>query len=293
MKNIITCLLATIGLTTACAQHNYSDTNVQGFAELVADTNVVVLDVRTASEFAEGHLERAINVDYYQSDFVEKAKATLPLDKTIAVYCRSGRRSAGAAGKLGDDGYKLVNLKGGIIAWKEANMPIMIMSAMAVQAQTSPMAKKEMADIRKQYAEAKREMEGLDKLECDGFPPNKTVLSSNYNEAGTGPTKEVITYYHRVAYDEGAEMSFHRPFFITRKFNVAAREFYQEFLYDKAGNLKFFFEKNPDGETRFYYCSDDVYDIINGAMSMDCAFANRLSSELMDAFYIIRNRNWD
>ena len=268
MKNIITCLLATIGLTTACAQHNYSDTNVQGFAELVADTNVVVLDVRTAREFAEGHLERAINVDYYQSDFVEKAKATLPLDKTIAVYCRSGRRSAGAAGKLGDDGYKLVNLKGGIIAWKEANMPIMIMSAMAVQAQTSPMAKKEMADIRKQYAEAKR-------------------------EAGTGPTKEVITYYHRVAYDEGAEMSFHRPFFITRKFNVAAREFYQEFLYDKAGNLKFFFEKNPDGETRFYYCSDDVYDIINGAMSMDCAFANRLSSELMDAFYIIRNRNWD
>ena len=102
----------------------FENTDVQGFAKLVADTNVVVLDVRTASEFAEGHLERAINIDYHQGDFVEKARATLPIDKKIAVYCRSGRRSAGAAAKLCDEGYKLVNLKGGIIAWKEADMPV-------------------------------------------------------------------------------------------------------------------------------------------------------------------------
>jgi len=170
---------------------------------------------------------------------------------------------------------------------------VMLLSAVAVQAQTSPAAKKEVAEIRKQYAEAKQEMEALDKMEREGLTPNKTVFSSNYNEEGTGPTKELITYYHRVAYDEEAEISFHRPFFITRKFNVAAREFYQEFMFDKTGNLKFFFEKNPDGETRYYYCSDDVYDIVKGTMSMDCAFANRLSSELINAFNIIRNRNWD
>ena len=116
--------MAVLGLNSACGQQNYENVDVQVFAELVADTNVVVLDVRTASEFAEGHLARAINIDYHQNDFVEKAKATLPLDKKIAVYCRSGRRSAGAAGNLGDDGYKLVNLKGGIIAWKKANMPV-------------------------------------------------------------------------------------------------------------------------------------------------------------------------
>ena len=124
MKNLLTCLLAMLGLTTACGQENFGNADVTGFAELAADTNVVVLDVRTASEFAEGHLERAINIDYQQSDFVEKAKATLPMDKKIAVYCRSGRRSAGAAGKLSYEGYKLVNLKGGIIAWKAANMPV-------------------------------------------------------------------------------------------------------------------------------------------------------------------------
>ena len=124
MKTFLTCLLTVLGLNTACSQSNYVNADVNEFAGLVADTNVVVLDVRTASEFAEGHLERAINIDYHQSDFVEKAKATLPLEKETAVYCRSGRRSAGAAAKLGEEGYKLVNLKGGIIAWKEADMPV-------------------------------------------------------------------------------------------------------------------------------------------------------------------------
>lgn len=124
MKKLLTCLLATLGLTTACGQQNFENADVQGFAELIADSNVVVLDVRTAAEFAEGHIQRAILIDQGQSDFMEKAKATLPTDKTIAVYCRSGRRSANAAGRLADVGYKCVNLKGGIIAWQGANMPV-------------------------------------------------------------------------------------------------------------------------------------------------------------------------
>lgn len=124
MKKLLTYLLATLGLTTACGQQNFENADVQEFAELIADSNVVVLDVRTAAEFAEGHIQRAILIDQGQSDFVEKAKATLPTDKTIAVYCRSGRRSANAAGRLTDVGYKCVNLKGGIIAWQGANMPV-------------------------------------------------------------------------------------------------------------------------------------------------------------------------
>ena len=124
MKKLLTCLLATLGLTTACGQQNFENADVQEFAELIADSNVVVLDVRTAAEFAEGHIQRAILIDQGQSDFMEKAKATLPTDKIIAVYCRSGRRSANAAGRLADVGYKCVNLKGGIIAWQGANMPV-------------------------------------------------------------------------------------------------------------------------------------------------------------------------
>jgi len=124
MKKILTCLLATLGLTTACGQQNFENTDVQGFSELIADSNVVVLDVRTVAEFTEGHIEGAILIDQGQSDFVERAKATLPIEKKIAIYCRSGRRSANAAGKLADIGYKCVNLKGGIIAWKDAGKPV-------------------------------------------------------------------------------------------------------------------------------------------------------------------------
>ena len=124
MKKILTCLLATLGLTTACGQQNFENTDVQGFTELIADSNVVVLDVRTAADFAEGHIKGAILIDQGQSDFVEKVKDALPIEKKIAVYCRSGRRSANAAGKLADVGYKCINLKGGIIAWKEADMPV-------------------------------------------------------------------------------------------------------------------------------------------------------------------------
>ena len=120
MKKILTCLLATLGLATACGQENFENVDVQGFSELIADTNVVILDVRTASEFAEGHIEGAINIDQSESDFIEKTQSTLPIDKKIAIYCRSGRRSANAAGRLAAEGYQCVNLKGGIIAWKEA-----------------------------------------------------------------------------------------------------------------------------------------------------------------------------
>ena len=124
MKKILTCLITALGLTTACGQANYENTDVKGFAELVNDTNVVVLDVRTAEEFKDGHLEGAVNIDYKQGDFVEQAVVKLPKESTIAVYCRSGRRSAGAAELLAKEGYRVVNMKGGIIAWQEAQMPV-------------------------------------------------------------------------------------------------------------------------------------------------------------------------
>ena len=124
MKKVIACLLASLGLNTACAQASYENADVKGFAVLMNDPNVVVLDVRSAEEFKEGHIEGAVNIDQAPDNFIEKAKAALPIDKTIAVYCRSGRRSANAAGKLAAEGYKCVNLKGGILAWKGAKMPV-------------------------------------------------------------------------------------------------------------------------------------------------------------------------
>ena len=123
MKKMITCILACLGLTTACGQKNYEDADVNGFAGLAATPDAVLLDVRTAGEYSEGHVDGAINIDVNQIDFLNKAMAALPKDKKIAIYCRSGRRSANAASLLAAEGYQCINLKGGIMAWKEANMP--------------------------------------------------------------------------------------------------------------------------------------------------------------------------
>lgn len=124
MKNIITSLLALLGLASACSQQNFENADVNTFAERIADPDVVLLDVRTADEFSEGHIPNALNIDVKQDGFIEQAKAILPADKTIAVYCRSGKRSATAAGKLAAEGFKVLNLEGGIMAWKDAGMPI-------------------------------------------------------------------------------------------------------------------------------------------------------------------------
>ena len=91
---------------------------VEQFKELLKDTSVVLLDVRTPQEFAQGHIEGAMNIDVKDSLFVQNVLAGIPKGAKVAVYCRSGRRSMDAAGKMCAQGYEVVNLQGGILAWE-------------------------------------------------------------------------------------------------------------------------------------------------------------------------------
>jgi rhodanese-related sulfurtransferase len=123
MRKFLSILLAALGMNTAYGQ-NFENMEVKEFAKLIADSSVVILDVRRTEEYAESHIKGAILIDQFQNDFIEQAKSKLPKDKTIAVYCRSGRRSANAAGRLAREGFKPVNLKGGIIAWTKEGQPV-------------------------------------------------------------------------------------------------------------------------------------------------------------------------
>ena len=91
--------------------------------EIKADS-VQLLDVRTPQEYAEGHIDGALNINVQSEDFQKMAEKDLSKDATILVYCRSGRRSMDAAEILTKLGYKVVNLKGGIIEWKEDGLPV-------------------------------------------------------------------------------------------------------------------------------------------------------------------------
>ena len=95
------------------------------FAQYITEEGVQLLDVRTPEEYAEGHLEGAVLIDFKADGFVEKAEAQLQKDKPVALYCRGGRRSHSAAELLNKAGFKqLVELGGGITAWNEAGKPV-------------------------------------------------------------------------------------------------------------------------------------------------------------------------
>ena len=74
MKRMLTCLLAMLGLT-ACSQENFENADAEGFEQVINEPDVVLLDVRTAEEYAEGHIAGAVNIDQSQSNFVGKVKA--------------------------------------------------------------------------------------------------------------------------------------------------------------------------------------------------------------------------
>lgn len=93
---------------------------VNDFNELVQSKRMRVIDVRTRSEYAEGHIAGAENVDVNQPGFVERVRLK---DESVAVYCRTGKRSQKAALMLAEQGAKVYDLGGGIMAWRQAGKP--------------------------------------------------------------------------------------------------------------------------------------------------------------------------
>ena len=110
---------------TACVRAAECTTlDPTAFAELAAADGVVLLDVRTPQEFAEGHLEGAVNLDVADPAFTA-ALVTLDPDATFAVYCRSGNRSQTALALMAQAGITAAaDLAGGIGAWADAGLPV-------------------------------------------------------------------------------------------------------------------------------------------------------------------------
>lgn len=121
MKNYLLMLLAMFG----CSSNNaYKSVDVNSFEKCISDANVIRLDVRTAEEYAAGHIPGAINIDVKSEGFKSEAIEKLPKEQTIALYCRSGKRSKIAAEILAKEGFKVVELECGFNCWSESKKPI-------------------------------------------------------------------------------------------------------------------------------------------------------------------------
>ncbi|MFA5132206.1 MAG: rhodanese-like domain-containing protein [Candidatus Paceibacterota bacterium] len=76
--------------------------------------NAVLVDVRTPNEFASGHINDAINIDFENASFVSEIK-NLDAAKTYFIYCRSGNRSGQAVAVMKANGIKSIyELRGGL-----------------------------------------------------------------------------------------------------------------------------------------------------------------------------------
>lgn len=109
MKSFVYCALLLLTVSS-CAQ-----SKTKAITEISQNevNNVILVDVRTPEEFNAGHIDQAVNINWFDSDFSEKMKS-IDKNKTIYVYCKKGGRSAKAAHLLDSLGYvNVVDLTGG------------------------------------------------------------------------------------------------------------------------------------------------------------------------------------
>lgn len=114
-------ILSCSNLQSQSTSFNLSATDFNEKIKQLPDAPIV--DVRTPEEFENGHLQNALNIDWNNDDFNSKI-TLIDKSKPVLVYCLAGSRSAAAAEKMRNDGFKEVyELKGGILKWRAASLP--------------------------------------------------------------------------------------------------------------------------------------------------------------------------
>ena len=119
--------VALTGILMSCqAQNNNKEAlSPDAFQQQIQQPGVQILDVRTAGEFAGGHIANALQADWMIPDQFQERVKSIDKDKPVYVYCLSGVRSAAAADWMRAHGFsKVYHLAGGIQAWKQADKPL-------------------------------------------------------------------------------------------------------------------------------------------------------------------------
>ena len=130
IMGILTMLCSLFGCNAQT--EGFKSLTVEEYAKAIEDTTIVRLDVRTAEEYAEGHIAKTANIDVLKDDFIEKVQTYVDSlsikgkseGVLIAVNCRSGKRSKKAAELLVKNGFKVIELDAGFNDWVAKGMPV-------------------------------------------------------------------------------------------------------------------------------------------------------------------------
>ncbi len=109
-------------MQTGSGDSDYGNVDVAEAQDLIGEKGeLVILDVRTVSEYESGHLEGAINIPV---EALSGSLSELNPNDELLVYCRTGNRSTTAVGILRENGYdRIYHMDGGIVAWGNARFP--------------------------------------------------------------------------------------------------------------------------------------------------------------------------
>ena len=125
MKRLILVFILVVVFMCGCSSNNTEKVQVvkvdKAKAEEIIDEGALLIDVRSITEYNQGHIEGAINIDVQEilnvTDSLIYNNASISKNKKIIVYCRSGSRSNSAATKLVELGYTNVYDLGSIDNW--------------------------------------------------------------------------------------------------------------------------------------------------------------------------------
>ncbi|MBP6574926.1 MAG: rhodanese-like domain-containing protein [Flavobacteriales bacterium] len=126
LRSLLPIATLTIALLSTGCSNAQAPTEVtpQEFAALADKDNFILLDVRTPEEWNAGRMKDAVHIDWYADDFTARV-SKLDKSKPVLVYCASGGRSSEAQDAMRDLGFKqVVNLDGGMKAWRAAGLPV-------------------------------------------------------------------------------------------------------------------------------------------------------------------------
>lgn len=217
MKKLVLLIIVLVSVVSVKAQLDtiymnltviQSDSLIQAH---VGDTNFVILDVRQAGPYNAGHIQNAINIDYYDPNFSSLIGA-LDHNKIYLVHCQSGGRSAATFAMMQTQHFREVyNMLGGMNAWLGAGYSVVTTSGMyevsSIESDKSLVSPNPVSESS--YIDLVKMKTSSGKIEIynhvgqmiisNSFNSDKIWLNKNDFEPGiyfyliTGNTKQIIT----------------------------------------------------------------------------------------------------
>ena len=171
--------------------------------------------------------------------------------------------------------------------------------AAGIHAQTDPKVKAQVEDIRRMYAEAKHLVAHSEEPDQDWYEDME--IHRRQMCSGVGMVYETQRYFYLSDFDDERGYEVASLHFITRRYNSAARQYYEEYLFDpESGQLVFAFLQGDNAftgekdETRYYWHNGKlIHQQTKGEPLLDDMLTQRTASDLLAAFNILLNRVYE